>query len=329
MRRRLRYAAAIARRIRGPYRSLGRLDARLDGVGGRLQELGERIERVDARLDQLGMALDAINGRTEATHDLLSGEMRAALRALAWRDSENRERLYALRGTSEYAAAWTDVRPLVSITVATHARPGLLTTRSLPSILAQTYGAIEVIVIGDHADEATAEAVRGLGDPRVVYHNLTQRLRFSDDPWRTWLVAAAMARNEAYRLARGRWLMSFDDDDAMRPDCVERLLARAREDRLEAVYGRAGVHRPGEAAFSIGSFPPRLGEFSWAAGLQHAGLRFFARELFAADFGVPGDWFTAERMLRAGVRFGMVDAVLADLYPSAMNHVKPDPGRVL
>ena len=44
---------------------------------------------------------------------------------------------------------------------------------------------------------------------------------------------------------------------------------------------------------------------------------------FTADFGVPGDWFLAERMLRAGVRFGMVDSVLADMYPSAMNRVQP------
>jgi glycosyltransferase involved in cell wall biosynthesis len=198
-----------------------------------------------------------------------------------------------------------------------------LAERSLPSILAQTYGAIEVIVVGDAADEATAEAVRSIGDPRIVYRNLTQRLDFTDDPWRRWLVAATMARNEAYRVARGRWLVCFDDDDAMRPDHVERLLAHARAERLEAVYGRALVRREGEESFTIGSFPPRLGDFTWAAGMHHAGLRFLGRELFAADFAVPGDWFLAERMLRAGVRFGMVDAVLADMYPSALNGVQP------
>jgi len=164
----------------------------------------------------------------------------------------------------------------------------LLATRSLPSILAQTYGAIEVVVVGDAADEATAEAVRRLGDSRIVYRNLTQQLQFTDDAWRRWLVAATMARNEAYRIARGRWLVCFDDDDAMRPDHVEHLLTRAREDRLEAVYGRAEVRREGEEAFAIGSFPPRLGDFTWAAGMHDAGLRFFSRELFAADFRGTG-----------------------------------------
>ena len=36
--------------------------------------------------------------------------------------------------------------------------------------------------------------------------------------------------------------MSFDDDDALRPDCIERLLAHAREERLEVVYGRTLAH---------------------------------------------------------------------------------------
>jgi hypothetical protein len=75
----------------------------------------------------------------------------------------------------------------------------------------------------------------------------------------------------------------------------------------------------------IGAFPPRLGEFGWASGMYHAGLRFFARELFAADMGKRGDWYLVERMLRAGVRFGTVDEILSDSYPPTFN--EPDPGR--
>jgi hypothetical protein len=31
---------------------------------------------------------------------------------------------------------------------------------------------------------------------------------------------------------------------------------------------------------------------------------------------MPGDWWLAERMLRAGVRFAMAPEPLADVYPS-------------
>jgi hypothetical protein len=295
---RARISGAITRRLRGPYATLAGLDARLS-----------RVEELAASM-----------------HELITGEIRGLLRALAAEESENRRRLYDLRARPDYAAPWEEARPLVTVTVATRDRAEILATRSLPSILEQTYGDLEVIVVGDHADVATEEAVHALHDERVRYRNLTQRLPLGDDCKRRWLVAATMARNEATRLARGRWLVSFDDDDEMRPTCIERLLEHAREDRLEVVYGRALFHRAGEPPFELGAFPPELGRFTWAAAIYHSGLRFFERELYAADLGIPGDWFLAERMLRAGVRFGMVDAVLCDVYPSPMNEVLPPGG---
>jgi Glycosyl transferase family 2 len=326
MSQRSRLRAAIARRIQGPYRALGRLDARLHDVQSRLARIEETVAAIGDTRAAVGETLAAVGemrNLAAKTHDLLSGEMRSALRAILAEEAANRRRLHRLREDREYAAAWTEPRPLVTVTIATRERPELLATRSLPSILAQTYTDLEVIVVGDHADAATAEAVRSLDDARLTYRNLTQRLHFTNDPYRHWLVGATMARNEANRLARGRWLVCFDDDDAMRPDCIERLVARAAKDRLEAVYGRALIHREGEREFAIGSFPPSLGRFTWASGMYHSGLRFLERELFAADLALPGDWFLAERMLRAGVRFGMVDTVLCDIYPSLMNRLHP------
>ncbi len=257
------------------------------------------------------------------THALLNGEVRAILRALVAEESANRRRLYRLRETPDFDAAWTTPTPLVTVTVATRARAKLLAERSLPSILGQTYSNLEVIVVGDDADEATAEAVSAVGDRRITYCNLTQRLEFTADPNSHWLVASTLARNEAMRLATGSWVVCFDDDDAMAPNCVERLLARAREERFEVVYGRTTVHMNGRPDVVIGAFPPRLGEFTWASAMYHAGLRFFARELHAADLGLPGDWYLAQRMLRAGVRFGCVREILVDYYPSRFNEPEP------
>jgi glycosyltransferase involved in cell wall biosynthesis len=276
-----------------------------------------------AALEELLSVARETRDLSEANHQLLSGEVRAVLRALAAEESANRRRLHELRADPDYAAAWREPRPLVTVTVATRNRAALLASRSLPSILSQTYGELEVIVVGDHTDAASEEVVRNTDDARVSFRNLPHRVHISDDPRHRWLVASTMARNEATRLARGRWIVQFDDDDAMHPDCIERLLERARRDQLEAVYARVLLKRDGEVPFEIGAFPPSEGCFTWAAGMHHAGLRFFQRELFAADLGRPGDWYLAERMLRAGVRFGMVDAVLCDIYPSPMNRVQP------
>jgi hypothetical protein len=321
-----RTPAAIRRRILGPYRTLARVEAGLADVQSRLDRLEDGNGRLAplARDEQMLELIATTHRHAVATHDLISGEIRGVLRALIAEESANRRRLYEVRAGADYAAAWEEAQPLVTVTVATRDRPEVLAARSLPSVLAQTYPNLEVIVVGDHADTATAEAVRGLGDQRITYRNLTQRLHHTDDPYRAWLVAATMARNEAMRLARGRWVVAFDDDDAMRPDCIERLLTRAREDRAEAAYGRALVRRADAGDFQIGAFPPERGRFTWACGMYHSSLRFFEREIFAADLGLPGDWFLAERMLRAGVRFGMVDDVLCDVYPSPMNKVEAD-----
>ena len=321
---------ALKRRVRGPYADIGRIDRRLVSLEQRLSGIERSLVTAgEAGAQTYALLGGEIHGLLSQTKAALDGEVRPLLRAIVSEEADNRRRLHALRAEQQYPLAWTEAAPLVSVTMATRDRPGLLVERSLPAILGQTHGELEVIVVGDHADEATAEAVRSLGDSRLVYRNLTQRLRFTEDPQALWLVGSTMARNEANRHARGRWIVSVDDDDAIRPDCVERLLKVARESRSECVYGRVEVHRDGERPFELCSFPPSQGQFTWAAGMCHSGLRFFERELFAANLGLPGDWFLAERMLRAGARFAMVDAVLGDIYPSEMNAVTapPEPPR--
>ena len=47
-------------------------------------------------------------------------------------------------------------------------------------------------------------------------------------------------------------------------------------------------------------------------------MRLFEFKLSAALFDEPGDWDRARRMLRAGVRFRMIDEVVCDYYPSRL-----------
>ena len=56
--------------------------------------------------------------------------------------------------------------------------------------------------------------------------------------------------------------------------------------------------------------------FAWPAALIHGGLRFFERELVATELELPGDAYLLLRMLRAGVRFAMLEGVVLDYYPS-------------
>lgn len=306
-----RLRAALVRRRHGPYPALERTESSLERIEGDLAGLSKEVEALHRRLEALDGRLGEL---TEASREGRE-DSRASLAALAAREVENRRRLASVREGEGFEGPWTEARPLVSVTIATVGRPEL-TSRALPSVLAQTHGELEAIVAGDGAGPEAEEAVAALGDSRVRYLDLGPRVQWTDDAVKQWLVGSTRARNAAVALARGSWVVEFDDDDAMRPECIATLLELARETRAEAVYGQVRAHLEDGSHLEFCEFPPRHGRFSWAAGMYHGGLRFLERELLAADLGLPGDWWLAERMLRAGVRFAMSEEVLCDTYPS-------------
>jgi Glycosyltransferase like family 2 len=314
---------------------------RAQGLSG----LELRLERLERRLDQVQGAIEAaaaagaataaqnaqhvagllheIELRSRQTHELLDTDVRSILLAIVAEDAESRRRLWRAREDPGYELAFSQAEPLVSVVIPTYDRPELLTTRSLPSVLSQSYENIEVIVVGDHAGPEVEEAVAALGDPRLSYVNLTQRLVPHPDPHKHWMIRSTMARNEGTRLAHGHWIVSFDDDDLMYPGAIARLLGEARERRVEVAYGHLLFVLADEPSYEIGEFPPRHGEFSWQSAVWHGGLRFFEREHVAADLGQPADVYLFERMLRAGVRFAMIDELVGELHPSSQREQRP------
>ena len=52
------------------------------------------------------------------------------------------------------------------------------------------------------------------------------------------------------------------------------------------------------------------------ASLLHSGLRYLPLQPSDWMFKVPNDWSWAERALRIGVRFSMLEEIMVDYYPS-------------
>ena len=240
-----------------------------------------------------------------------------ALRSVSDREPWQRERLHQLRQSESYEAAYSDAEPLVSIVIPTYDNPPGLRDVSLPSALNQTYPHVEVVVVGDGAAPETAAAIEAVGDDRIRYFNRPIRGPYPDDPEQRWRVAGGPPFNDAVALASGAWLAPLDDDDAFLPDHVERLLDHARTTQAELAYGLIRQHRPGGVTDTLGAFPPRWGEFTLQATIYLAGLgEIFATELADAVFEEPYDWSLARRMIRAGVRFSMLEEVVLEYYPS-------------
>ncbi|HEY0835675.1 MAG TPA: glycosyltransferase family A protein [Azospirillum sp.] len=101
----------------------------------------------------------------------------------------------------------TTLQDHVTVVIPTRHRPDLV-TRAVESALAQTYGALEVIVVIDGPDPETARRLGALADPRLVVLELERNL------------GAAEARNIGVQRARGAWVAFLDDDDHWMPEKI-------------------------------------------------------------------------------------------------------------
>lgn len=99
------------------------------------------------------------------------------------------------------------IEPLVTVVLPTHNR-GHIIRISLASVLAQTYGNLEVIVVDDASTDDTAEVISEVTDRRLRYVRLGEN------------VGAAATRNKGISLAAGEFVFFQDSDDIWLPEKI-------------------------------------------------------------------------------------------------------------
>jgi glycosyltransferase involved in cell wall biosynthesis len=102
--------------------------------------------------------------------------------------------------------------PLFSVVIPTFDRRDLV-LRAMRSVLAQTLGDFEILVVDDGSTDDTAAAVGGLGDPRIRFLALSPNR------------GPSAARNAGIAAARGKWISLLDSDDEFLPTFLERTRA--------------------------------------------------------------------------------------------------------
>ena len=266
-----------------------------------------------ARLRAQMAQLEEPGSPRSADHAQLVEILRLLHDRVAWR----RERLHALRAEAAYERSYAEADPLVSVVIPTYDNYELMRDRAIPSVLSQTYQNFEIVIVGDSAPDQARLAAESFGDPRIRFSNLDYRGPYPEAPEKLWLISGTSPYNEAVRQAQGLWIAPLDDDDAFRPTHIERLLAHAREHRLELAYGRVRLHSPAGASRVVGHFPPSIGVINVQATVYHAGIaELFELEAIDAALDTANDWGWCRRMMEAGVRMGMVSEELTDQYPS-------------
>jgi hypothetical protein len=305
------YVAGLAAHLNRVQDSVLDLHARLDWIEQELREVPKREERIVARIDAVEARIEAIAGDAD-DHARLHDEM---LQAIYERGAEQRRRLYELRASADYEAAFTETAPLVSFIIPTYNRFELLRERSLPSILAQSYENLEVIVSGDDSPAETAQVVEEIGDPRVRFINRTVRGPYPEEAQKRWLMSGTPPMNDGLAAAKGRWIAILGDDDEVTTEHTAALVAAAQERRLEHCYGRMKVRFADGGELDWESkFPPAYGHYTLQLAIYHAGLRFFQFEPGDVAYGEPNDWSLARRMAGAGVRFGKIEELVCIKY---------------
>lgn len=101
---------------------------------------------------------------------------------------------------------------LVSIIMPTY-NCGRFIAESINSVLSQTYTNWELLIVDDCSADNTAEVVASFKDPRILY----QRNEHNS--------GAAVTRNTALRLAKGKYIAFLDSDDLWMPEKLERQIA--------------------------------------------------------------------------------------------------------
>lgn len=123
---------------------------------------------------------------------------------------------------------------------------------TLRSVLAQTYGDFEIIVVDDASHDGSLESIRAFDDPRIRLivnpHNLGGSASF----------------NLGVESARGEWIVNLDADDWIAPDKVARQLEVAQRDPSLAIIG-TWVHVVDES----GQPHPRAGEVEEFVNRSH------------------------------------------------------------
>ena len=100
---------------------------------------------------------------------------------------------------------------LVSIITPTY-NCGEFIAKTIDCVLAQTYQNWEMLIVDDCSSDNTKGIVARYSDPRIKYHCLSSNS------------GAAIARNTALKMAKGRWIAFLDSDDLWNPTKLEKQI---------------------------------------------------------------------------------------------------------
>lgn len=199
-------------------------------------------------------------------------------------------------------------KPKVSVIISTYNRKALL-KKAIRSVLAQSMGDFELIIVDDCSTENIQKTVDSYGDNRIIYLKTAKNSGHDSHP-----------KNLGIMKANGKYVCFLDDDDQYRVDHLMVLTRYIEEADIELVYGdyviadKKGKMKPG---WSLDFSAQALTEMNFIS----MPVVIIKRESLLAvggfDEDVPKfkDWNLWLRLHKNGCEFMHVPIIVAEVYP--------------
>ena len=132
------------------------------------------------------------------------------------------------------------INPLISIIIPTFNRVHIV-SETLDSVIAQTYGNWECIIVDDGSTDETERLIGAYceKDSRFQYHHRPENRS----------KGANACRNYGFELSKGEYVLFLDSDDLLKDTCLElRLDTFKKDDNLDFVIGNTSFYK--NAVFS-------------------------------------------------------------------------------
>tara|TARA_B110000971_G_C20036644_1_gene514670 strand:- start:4402 stop:5241 length:840 start_codon:yes stop_codon:yes gene_type:complete len=200
--------------------------------------------------------------------------------------------------------------PLVSIILPTYNRSEMLKTRSIRSILKQSYTNFELLVISDGSTDDTEEIVNSFNDVRIKLIKISRnKKRYPQTAINHWFAGPVFAINKGLSIVKGDWIARIDDDEIWGKNHLKFTLDGLYQGKCEFCSSKRFELRKGIFTKEIGADLLQVNNYGLKIGgvntWVYAGyLKFMKSNIncWRKENNKVNDTDVCNRMMRLGVK---------------------------
>lgn len=206
------------------------------------------------------------------------------------------------------------VLDLVSITTATYNSEKTL-SRTIESVLNQTYPRIEYIIVDGNSKDNTLEIAHSY---EKKFEEKGYAYKIVSEPDRGMYDAI----NKGIRLATGTIVGNINSDDWYEIDAVEKVVKFFKKSACDFMYGNLRMHKPDGSTFVKTSKNGRImTSRNWNHPTQFAKRKIYIKNPYKLE-SMHDDFDLLLRVKAKGVKIAILNEVLANFTMEGMSHEK-------